>query len=156
MSLDKLANPDKLGGQADFDDKKPGSPRITTRLALSGPAGLAALLLVGAVAFGHTSGFFASAPSGDPATAAVDADHDTDEPAASTPNAEPAAPKYAANEDQLELARRTPKPEPVEAAAEPKPEPVEARAQARAGAGAVRRAGAAAAPRPRRSAPSWR
>ena len=69
MSLDKLANPDKLGGQAGFDDKKPGSPRITTRVALSGPAGLAALLLVGAVAFGHTSGFFASAPSGDPGTA---------------------------------------------------------------------------------------
>ena len=127
MSLDKLANPDKLGGQADFDDKKPGSPRITTRVALSGPAGLAALLLVGAVALGHTSGFFASAPSGDPATAAVDADHDTHEPPASTPNADPisgqAAPKYAANEDELELARRTPKPEPVEAAPEPKPEP---------------------------------
>ena len=126
MSLDKLSHTDKLdklGGRADFDDKKPGSSRITTRLALSGPAGLAALLLVGAVAFGHTSGFFASAPSGDPATAAVDADHDTDEPAASTPNADPAAPKYAANEDELELARRTPKPEPVEAAEEPKPEP---------------------------------
>ena len=73
MSLDKLANPDKLdklGGQADFDDKKPASPRITTRMALSGPAGLAALLLAGAVALGHTTGFFASAPSGDPATAA--------------------------------------------------------------------------------------
>lgn len=126
MSLDKMANPDKLGGQADFDDKKPGSPRITARVALSGPAGLAALLLVGAVAFGHTSGFFASAPGGDPATAAVDADHDTHEPAASTLNADPisgqAAPKYAANEDELELARRTPKPEPVEAAPEPKPE----------------------------------
>ena len=122
MSLDKLANPDKLGGQADFDDKKPGSPRITTRVALSGPAGLAALLLVGAVAFGHTSGYFASAPSGDPAAAAVDADNDTDEPAAN-PIPGQAGPKYAANEDELELGRRTPKPEPVEAAAEPKPEP---------------------------------
>ena len=125
MSLDKLAHPDKpekLGAQADFDDKKPGSPRVTTRVALSGPAGLAALLLVGAMAFGHTSGS-ASAPSGDTATAAVHTDHDTDEPAASTPSADPAAPQYAANEDQLELARRTPRPEPPNAAPEPKPEP---------------------------------
>ena len=127
MSLDKLANTDKLGGQADFDDKKPGSPRITTRLALSGPAGLAVLLLVGAVALGHTSGFFASAPSGDPGTATVGADADADEPAASTATPAPitgqAGPKYAANEDELALARRTPKPEPVAADPEPKPEP---------------------------------
>lgn len=135
MSPDKLANSDKLGGGADFDDKKPGSPRITSRLALSGPAGLAVLLLAGAVAFGHTSGFFASAPSGDQGTAAVDGDGDADEPAASTPKpdaitgpvgTEQAAPKHGADEDELALARRTPKPEPVEVAPEPeepKPEP---------------------------------
>ena len=138
MSLDKLAHPDKLdklGGGADFDDKKSGSPRITTRLALSGPASLAVLLLAGAVAFGHTSGFFASAPSGDPGTAAVDVESEADEPTASTPKpaaitgpagTRQAAPKHGAGEDELALARRTPKPEPVEVAPEPKepkPEP---------------------------------
>jgi len=130
MSLDKLAHPDKLdklGGGADFDDKKPGSPRITTRLALSGPAGLAALLLVGAVAFGHTSGFFASAQNDGndtPAAAVVDA---TDEPAAATPK--PATgkpnptPKHDAGADELALAQRTPKPQPVEEAPKPTEEP---------------------------------
>src|SRR5688500_3231121 len=126
MSPDKLANSDKLGGGADFDDKKPGSPHITTRLALSGPALLAVLLLAGAVAFGHTSGFFESAPSGDTGTAAA-----ADAPAASTPKPDAingpmetdrAVPTYGADEDELALARRTPKPEPVEVAPKPEPE----------------------------------
>ena len=132
MSLDKLANPDKLGGDADFDEKKPAYPRITTRLALSGPAGLAVLLLAGAVALGHTSGFFASAPNGAPGTAAADVDGRDDEPADPTPKAdpisertetEPAAPKLGADADVIELSQRTPKPEPVEAAPKPEPEP---------------------------------
>jgi len=137
MSLDKLANSDKLAtddklGGAKFNDEKTGPTRITTRLALSAPAGLGMLLLVGAVAFGHTSGFFASAPNGGTGTASVEVDDKADEPAARTPKPDPIAkptttdkaePKDNAGDDELALAERTPKPKPVEAAPEPKPEP---------------------------------
>ncbi len=135
MSLDKLANSDKLATKDKLatNDKLGGSAgpaRITTRLALSAPAGLGMLLLVGAVAFGHTSGFFASAPGNGTGTATV-ADDKADEPAAPTPKPDPIvkpttekpAPKDSAGDDELALAERTPKPEPVEVAPEPKPEP---------------------------------
>jgi outer membrane biosynthesis protein TonB len=131
MSLDKLAHPDKL-------DKLAGSPRITTRMALSGPAGLAAVFLVGAVAFGHTSGFFASASNdGNDASALAVAD-EVDEPAAATPKPAAgrpnptgkAAPKHDAGDTERALAQRTPKPQPVAEAPkpveEPKPETVPA------------------------------
>ena len=137
MSLDKLANPDKLGG-ADFDEKKSALARITTRMAISAPMSLGVLLLAGALALGHTSGFFASAPSGNSGTATAEIDDKADEPAAPKPEpdttAKPnetgkAAPKHSAGEDELALAQRTPKPKPEpiqdpEPKPEPEPEPV--------------------------------
>ena len=133
MTLDKLANSDKLPnrdklGGADFDEKKPDSARITTRLAISAPASLAVLLLAGAVALGHTTGFFASVPSGDSGSAAVDVE-DRDEPAAPDQKPDPTskpkdvAPKSSVADEELALAQRTPKPKPAEEAPEPKPEP---------------------------------
>ena len=132
MSLDKLANPDKLGG-ADFDEKKPASARITTRMAISAPMSLGVLLLAGAVALGHTSGFFASAPSGNSGTATAAVDDKADAPAAPNPKPDPtakpkadkaAAPKDSVADEELALAQRTPKPEPAEVIApEPEPEP---------------------------------
>lgn len=128
MSLDKLATPDKLGG-ADFDEKKPAPTRITTRMAISAPMSLGVVLLAGAVALGHTSGFFASAPSGNSGTATADVDDKADDPAAPNPKPDPtakpretgtAASKYGAGEDELALAQRTPKPEPVD---DPEPKP---------------------------------
>ena len=40
MTLDKL--------EPAFDEKKPGSPRVTTRIAISAPASLGVLLIAGA------------------------------------------------------------------------------------------------------------
>ncbi len=132
MTLDKLAAPDKLGGSA-VDDKKTGPARVTTRLAMSGPAGLGVLLLAGAVAFGHTSGLFAPTPDdGAPGTAAIAQADEPDEPAAETPKPDPivAPPGYdedepmdSVAEEEKALAERTPKPQPIEVAPEPEPEP---------------------------------
>jgi hypothetical protein len=139
MNLDKLATSDKLAtadklGDLSFDENKPAPARITTRLALSGPASLAVLFLAGAVALGHTTGFLGSIPSGDTGSAMIAADDDkADEPAAldqkpdptSKPQADTVAPKSSVADEELALAQRTPKPEPVEVIApEPEPEPL--------------------------------
>ena len=133
MTTDKLATADKLGDPS-FDEKKSAPSRITTRLALSGPASLAVLFLAGAVALGHTTGFFASTPSGETGSATIGADDDdkAEEPAAADrkpdptpePNSERAAPKSSVADEELALAQRTPKPAPLEVTApEPEPEP---------------------------------
>ena len=131
MTLDKLATADKIRPDAAVDEKKLEPARITTRLAISAPASLAVLLLAGAVALGHTTGFFASVPSGETGMAA--ADHEVaDRPAAPDPKpdaspkateADTAAPKDSVADEELALAKRTPKPKPTEAAPEPTPEP---------------------------------
>ena len=119
MTLDKL--------EPAFDEKKPGSPRVTTRVAISAPASLGVLLLAGAVAFGHTAGFFNSASDGEPvaapATTAVNESAVTatkPDPTAKPPEAGTAPQKETVADEEQALALRTPKPQPVE---EPKPEP---------------------------------
>jgi outer membrane biosynthesis protein TonB len=119
--------PDKLGSAA-FEEKKPASARITTRLALSAPAGLGVLLLAGAIAFVTTSGLLRPAPSGETGSAAGE----VDATAAPTPKPDPtpkvttterSTPKLPAAADELALAQRMPKPAPVEVAPEPQPQP---------------------------------
>ena len=105
-----------------FDEKKPGAPKATTRLAISAPASLGVLLLAGAVALGHTAGFLGSAP-----TAATEAPNAT-ATAKPDPTLKPSeaakAPEHASVADEeLALALRTPKPQPVEEAPKPEPEP---------------------------------
>ena len=117
MTLDKL--------EPGFEEKKPSSPRVTTRLAISAPASLGVLLLAGAVALGHTTGFF-EWTDGDPGTAVAEAPDEQPAPAAKPdPTPKATQEREAAHEDsvadeELALALRTPKPAPVE---EPKPEP---------------------------------
>jgi hypothetical protein len=133
LVTDKLATTDKLGGDAAFDDDKPASARISTRLAVSGPGSLAVLFLAGAVALGHTTGFFASTPTGETGAATIGSDDDdkADEPAAPEkkpdttpkPKADTGAPKSSVADEELALAQRTPKPEPAEVAPKPEPEP---------------------------------
>jgi hypothetical protein len=115
--------PDKLGSAA-FEEKKPASARITTRLALSAPAGLGVLLLAGAVAFGTTSGLFRPAPSGETGSevAATAAPTPKPDPTLKAITIEWSAPKLPAAADELALAQRTPKPAPVEVTPEPQPE----------------------------------
>ena len=117
MTLDKLPEPG-------FDEKKAAPARVTTRLALSAPAGLGVLLLAGAIALGHTSGLFPASGGVEQGMATADA------PDASTPKPKPdptpkatTAPKEAAGADELALAKGKPMPHPAKVAPEPEPQP---------------------------------
>ncbi|MEP7082909.1 MAG: hypothetical protein ABI841_08065 [Chloroflexota bacterium] len=110
MTPDRKANPEKMGAR---------NARTTTRLAVSAPAGLAVLLIIGTVAFGH-EGLFPRQP--DP-----DADTGARVEATATPKAEEiaqATPKPAATPKADEVARVEATPKPVQA--EPTPKPVQA------------------------------
>src|SRR3712207_4931087 len=119
MTPDKMATTDKMGGGAQTPDAtdgiewgtglaKAGRTRISSRLAISAPAGLAVVLLAGAVTFGHTSGFFAQLPELNGGTGSVALDDEK--------------PEASAKADRM--AYRSPKPESTEkpkAASTPKP-----------------------------------
>lgn len=113
--------PDKLPGRT--HEKKGAPTRVTTRLAIGTPAALGMLLLAGAVALGHTSGFFAAARN-------ADADAGTQVAAAVQPTEPPAAADAAATSDaadELALALGTAKrehdPDPAAKPADPEPDP---------------------------------
>lgn len=126
MYTDRKATPDKMG---------PAAARTTTRLAVSAPAGLAVLLVLGTVvAFGH-EGLFpripdqATGPANPPAATATPKPEATPKPASTaTPKpASTATPKA----EEIATATATPKPTatataaptPKPAAATPKPKP---------------------------------
>lgn len=128
MTPDRKATPDTMGATR---------ARTTTRLAVSLPAGLAVLLILGTVAFGH-EGLFPLLPdpaagiappaqtaTPKPEAAPVTA---TPKPATATPKPKPAA---TPKPEEIAQAEATPKPaatpaptpKPVAAAATPKPQP---------------------------------
>jgi hypothetical protein len=98
--------------------------RITTRLAIGTPAALGVLLLAGAIAFGHTSGFLADARTDGADASVANAPAGTDAPGADEPK-----PAGEGSVDELTEARGTlepkpePTPKPTPAEEEPKPEP---------------------------------
>jgi len=116
MTPDRKANPDKMGAAS-------APTRTTSRLAVSAPAGLAVLLILGTVAFGH-EGLFPRRPDADAGNAAPTAQA-TPKPVAvaATPKPE-ATPKPAATPKAAPIAQATPKPEVI--AATPKPAPIAA------------------------------
>ena len=125
MHLDRKATPDKMG---------PTAARTTTRLAVSAPAGLAVLLVLGTVvAFGH-EGLFprlpdqATGPANPPMATATPTTETTPKP---TPTPKPAAATPKPDEIAQATPTATPKatpaataaPTPKPAAATPKPKP---------------------------------
>lgn len=113
MTPDRKANPEKMGAR---------NARTSTRLAVSAPAGLAVLLILGTVAFGH-EGLFPRQP--DP-----DADAGARVEATATPKAEEIAQATPKAEEVAQI-EATPKPEvqpdatPKPVQAEPTPKPVQ-------------------------------
>ncbi len=118
MYPDRKATPDKMG---------PTAARTTTRLAVSAPAGLAVLLILGTVvAFGH-EGLFprlpdeATGPANPPMATATPTPEATPKP---TPTPKPAA-AATPKAEEIAQAEATPKPTPIATAA-PTPKPAAA------------------------------
>lgn len=119
MYTDRKATPDKMG---------PAAARTTTRLAVSAPAGLAVLLVLGTVvALGH-EGLFprlpdeATGPANPPMATATPTPEPTPKPATATPKPKPAA---TPKPEEIAQATPTPKPTPTATAA-PTPKPASA------------------------------
>jgi len=107
MTPDRKANPDKMGLP---------KARTSSRIAVSAPAGLAVLLILGTVAFGH-EGLFPPTPDPLPEMAAAPTAKPT--PAATEKaTAKPAATPKA---EEIAQADPTPKPEVAQPVATPKP-----------------------------------